>query len=162
MVADHKDWRERGVLLVCKDEETATAHGINETKEEDLSREKSLEVEDMRSTCVFRMSVKRAMQAVVFRDGDRGEDGESTMRRLKNIWVVKTNLDAVGYMYMMRSIRDIQQATRQILPLQSIPVLFRGKLWQYECGLVNRPHFAAAAVAISPGQSMKATRCLLQ
>lgn len=72
MVADHKDWRERGVLLVCKDEETATAHGINETKKEDLSREKSFEVEDMRSTCVFRMSVKRAMQAVVFRDGDRG------------------------------------------------------------------------------------------
>lgn len=24
------------------------------------------------------------------------------MRRLKNIWVVKTNLDAVGYMYIMR------------------------------------------------------------
>ena len=61
ILADQKAWSERGVLLVCKNEETATRHGVNET-DEGVSREKS---------CVFRMTLKRAMQAVVSRDGDR-------------------------------------------------------------------------------------------
>lgn len=70
IVADHKAWRERGVLLVCKDEETATAHGFNE-KEEDVSRGNFVEVEGMRSGYVFRMTLKRAMQAVVFCDNEK-------------------------------------------------------------------------------------------
>ena len=70
IVADHKAWRERGVLLVSKDEETATAHGINEGGQ-GVPREKSLDVEGVGSSCAFRTTLKRSMQAVVFCDSER-------------------------------------------------------------------------------------------
>lgn len=40
-------------------------------KKKDVLREKTLEVEGMCSSCVSRMTLKRAMQAVIFSDGDR-------------------------------------------------------------------------------------------
>ena len=85
IVADHKAWRERGVLLVCKDEETATAHGVNEAGQ-DFSRETSLNVEGMGSSCVFRMSLKRAMQAVIFWDSERRKGQKEYNEAFEEYW----------------------------------------------------------------------------
>ena len=70
VVMDHKSWREKGVLLVCKDEETAAAHGLTEAAGS-ASRQERFVVDTGSPACVFRVTLKRAMQAVVFLDEDR-------------------------------------------------------------------------------------------
>ena len=85
IVADHKAWREREVLLVCKDEETATAHGLHEAGQ-DVSRETSPKVEGMGSCCVFRMTLKRAMQAVIFNDSERRRGRKEYNKAFEEHW----------------------------------------------------------------------------
>ena len=67
---DNGSWREQGVLFVCMDEHTALAYGVTEAVEGGLSREK-LDVGAPSPACVFRLTLKQAMQAVVSKDEDR-------------------------------------------------------------------------------------------
>ena len=61
---------ESGKCCYCARTRRLRRHMVS-MKKKDVLREKTLEVEGMCSSCVSRMTLKRAMQAVIFSDGDR-------------------------------------------------------------------------------------------
>lgn len=72
------DWQKEGVWLVWKDAETAKAYGCNTTAGNGIGNGvEEYNTEDWPSGCVFRCSLKRAMQITVSRDPVRSRKGRS-------------------------------------------------------------------------------------
>ena len=97
IVIDRRSWRDDGALLVCKDEVAARALGFEEGKdtvregtttvEEGIpnvegrtlilkggvgaERQRDLEEAGLAPACIYRLPLKRAMQAVVSQNEDR-------------------------------------------------------------------------------------------
>jgi len=70
IVFDNPEWREKGVLLLCQDPET-TAAALQVTKAEDMKRKNELEIKGLAPSCIYRVLLKHATQAVVSQDKDR-------------------------------------------------------------------------------------------
>ena len=70
MIIDDAPWEEQDVLFVCKDEETARAYGVTEAAENGSNQDK-LDIGVLSPTCVFRLPLKQAMQAVFSTNDDR-------------------------------------------------------------------------------------------
>ena len=70
IVMDHKSWRTQGVLLACKDEKSAIAHGMIGAAGNGSSQER-LDLGAANQAWVFRFTLKQAMQIVVCKSENR-------------------------------------------------------------------------------------------